>query len=120
LEPRGPLYLAEGATDAAALHSVGSAVIGRPAARASSFVRGCLVRLLRRHEDRDIIVVGDRDPIRDGKSPGRDGARELAEFLRVELGRPVAWALPRKPFKDVREQFVAGEWSRGLCLKEVE
>lgn len=115
----GAVYLVEGVTDAAALHSVEAAAVGRPAARASSLVRLWLVRLLRDRSGLGIIVVGDRDPVRDGKSTGRDGARQLAEYLAGELGRDVAWALPRAPYKDVREQVVAGDWHRGLVVKEV-
>jgi hypothetical protein len=114
----GPLYLPEGPTDTAALHSVGAAAIGRPAARTSRLATQWLVKLLGKHVDRPIIVVGDNDEEEKGKRPGRDGARELARFLREKLGRPVAWALPVAPYKDVREQITGGNWDKGLVVEE--
>lgn len=114
----GPLYVSEGATDAAALLSVGVNVVGRPMAKASGLIRLWLLRYLPRFADHDIVVVGDRDPTKNGVSVGKRAARELAEFLRQELGRPISWALPRRGFKDVRDQITAGQWSQGLHIKE--
>jgi phage/plasmid primase-like uncharacterized protein len=116
--PAGPLYLAEGATDTAALLACGAAAIGRPSARASCTVQSWLTRMLRRYEAREIIVVGDRDCDLNGLTTGLDGARDLARFLRAELNRPVSWALPYHRYEDVREQVVAGDWSRGLVVEE--
>jgi hypothetical protein len=113
----GPIYLPEGASDTAALHSVGSFAVGRPAASSSKLATRWLVELLRDY-DRDIIVVGDRDQKKNGKSVGRDAARRLAEHLTNALGQEVRWALPQSGFKDVREQIIAGEWDRGLVTKE--
>ena len=45
---------------------------------------------------------------------GISGARDLAAFLSQHFGRAVAWALPAKPHNDIRAQFNAGEWARGL------
>jgi phage/plasmid primase-like uncharacterized protein len=111
--PRGPIYLAEGATDAAALHAVGVFAYGRFSAAGSALERLWLERLLRRHADRAIIVVGDND-----SGAGVLGAQKLAEHLSVVLARLVRCALPRKGFKDIREQVVAGKWSRGLRVME--
>jgi hypothetical protein len=134
-----PLYIVEGATDAAAVHAVGGNVIGRPGALASRLTKLWLSRRLRssRRNDSvmlgarnvvldhgyaasDIIVVGDRDAVKYGRSPGRDGAIELARFLTIELGGSVRWALPQKGYKDVREQVVAGDWAHGLVVREVQ
>jgi len=112
--PSGPVYLAEGASDTAALHSVAVLAYGRFSATGSAAERIWLSRLLARHPKREIVVVGDRDV---GGSGGR-GAEALADWLRTALRRPVAWALPRMGFKDVREQIVAGQWKRGLSIQE--
>jgi hypothetical protein len=116
----GPVYVSEGATDAAALLSVGVNVVGRPMAKASGLIRLWLLRHLSLIDDHGIIVVGDRDPTKNSVSVGKRAARELAEFLRQELGRPVSWALPRPGFKDVRDQITAGQWSQGLQIKEIK
>lgn len=113
--PSGPLYIAEGASDAAALHMAGVLAIGRSTSRSSSLERRWLTRYLDRFPKRIIIVIGDRD--RSGA--GAAGAKDLAQFLTCVLGRPVYWALPKKRFKDVREQVVAGRWSAGLDEYEV-
>jgi hypothetical protein len=112
------VYVAEGATDTAALHSVGMAAIGRPAAHASAAVRLWLSRRLRLLGNPEVVVVGDRDADRQGKATGRDGARALAEFLSEVLGYSVPFALPAERFKDAREQIVAGRWSQGLSIVE--
>jgi hypothetical protein len=117
---RGPIYLPEGASDTAALHSVGALAIGRPAADASALVRRWLPPLLRGYGDRPIIVVADRDRQKSGKQPGAAGASLLALCLRVALRRPVIWAFPTPPYKDVRDQIVAGDWRKGLSTEPNE
>jgi hypothetical protein len=114
----GLVYLPEGATDTAALHSVGALAFGRPAASSSKLATRWLTNLLRDYDDRDVIVVGDRDQKKNGKSAGRDAARRLAEYLTTALGQEVRWALPRRGYKDVRAQVVAREWDRGLIIQE--
>lgn len=114
--PPGPIYLPEGASDSAALHSVGVVAIGRPSAQTKGTARLWLVRLLRRHADREVIVVGDRDPTR----VGARGARDLARYLQATLEQPVFWALPAKSWKDVREQIMARKWNNSLVLREVK
>jgi hypothetical protein len=116
----GPIYLPEGATDTAALHSVGAAAIGRPAAHASKLVKQWLIAILTPLDNRLIIVVGDRDKLKNGKRPGRDGAKDLALYLRMALRRPVRWALPKKDYKDIREQIVDGNWNDGLFMREAQ
>jgi hypothetical protein len=111
--PAGPFHLVEGPTDAAALFAAGALAVGRPSAVGSRAADLWLARLLRRHPKRKVVVVGDRDP----GGLGELGARKQAERLQVALGRPVAWALPAKGFKDVREQVVAGKWHRGLKVQ---
>lgn len=114
----GPLYVAEGGTDTAALLSAGARAIGRPAAKVSPVAMLWLTRYLERHPGR-VVVLGDNDEPDRGKVLGEVAARGLAAELTERLGRPVLWALPRPGFKDVREQVAAGEWSRGVQLREV-
>jgi hypothetical protein len=113
--PPGPIYLVEGASDTAALVSQGVFVIGRSNALGSAAERLWLTRLLEKYPDREIIVVGDRDEF----GAGVRGAEKLANFLHEALDRPVSWALPRKRFKDSREQVLAGKWHKGLSIQEV-
>jgi hypothetical protein len=115
----GRIYVAEGATDAFALHAAGLMVVGRPAARGSRAVRDWLARLVEMINAPEVIVLGDRDPKPDGRWPGLDGAVTLATILRARLRCPVRWALPMPPYKDAREQFVDGAIDRGFCIEEV-
>jgi hypothetical protein len=111
------LHIAEGATDTAALLSVGLATVGRPAAHASGAVRGWLARFVAAMSPAQIIVVGDRDETVNGRNAGADGAAELADLLSKESGRPTWWALPANGFKDVRDQITKGQWGLGLVLE---
>lgn len=93
LTDAGPLYLPEGATDTAALLTLGLAAIGRPSATGGSdhlatFLAKC---------DRDVIVVGDNDGGR-----GQRAAEQLAQRLANAWQRPVGWVLPPQEHKDVR------------------
>jgi len=108
--PSGPIYLPEGASDTAALFSVGVFAVGRASAHGSPAQRLWLTRLLAQHGDREIIVVGDRDL----NKMGVECAAKLAEHLADKLERPVGLALPQPEFKDVREQVRAGAWELGL------
>jgi hypothetical protein len=115
----GRIFLPEGATDTAAVHSVGEFAVGRPAASSSKLATKWLVELLRSYADHEtVIVVGDRDKKKNGKRTGLDAAKKLAEHLNTVLKQDVRWALPRRGYKDVREQIIAGEWDRGLVFKE--
>jgi hypothetical protein len=112
--PPGVIYLVEGASDTAALVSEGVFVIGRSNAHGNPAERVWLSRLLGRHPNREVIVVGEREP----GGAGKEGAKKLASFLHESLERPVGWALPRKGYKDSREQVVAGKWCNGLSMQE--
>src|SRR5205085_334883 len=96
---KGPVLLAEGASDTAALHALGLAAVGRPSngggvQALAELLRGC---------DREVIVLGEFDPKRDGTWPGLTGAQAVAAQLAGRLGRQVRWALPPDQAKDVRE-----------------
>jgi len=113
-DPDGTLYLPEGASDVAALLSVGELAIGRPMALEPEAVRFWLVELLRRFDyTGGLVVVGDDD------KAGRRGAEKLARHLAESLRRMVRWGLPADGHEDVREQVRAGHWGRGLRLKTV-
>jgi hypothetical protein len=114
----GDVYVAEGATDAFAFFAAGLPVIGRPAAREPRAAREWLARLIEKIAAPGVIVLGDRDRRPEGRWPGLEGATALADALKARLRCPVRWALPAPPFKDVREQFVAGAIGRGFCIEE--
>ena len=113
--PSGPIYLVEGASDTAALLSAGAFVVGRSNAFGNAAERLWLTRLLEKYANREVIVVGERE----ASGAGVRGAEKLAAFLHEELERPVSWALPRKGYKDGREQVLAGKWHNGLYIQEV-
>jgi hypothetical protein len=113
--PTGPIYLVEGASDTAALISVGAFAIGRSNAEGNAAERLWLTRLLGRHADQEIIVIGERDE----SGVGVRAAQKLTAYLHEKLDRSVSWALPRKGFKDSREQVLAGDWHKGLSIQEV-
>lgn len=109
-----PLYLAEGASDTAALVSVGATVVGRPAAVMSAKAFGWLQHLVCMRRFDDLVVLADRDVA------GEAGAAALASNLksccpswRVRLAKPL------HAYKDARSQVVAGRWHAGLVEKEV-
>lgn len=97
----GPLLIAEGFSDTAALVASGAAAIGRPSAAKGTEI---LARVLA-GVDREIIVVGDNDPCPGGNFPGRDGANQVAVQLGKALGRQVAVTFPTG-HKDVREMLI--------------
>ena len=107
----GPVYLVEGASDVAAMMTLGGlSVIGRPQNN------GGVYHLAEFFKDfdpkRELIVVGEND--KDGDSwPGKEGATTTAKQLTDLLGRPVYWAMPPIGTKDIRELLK----SRGLASK---
>ena len=93
----GPVFLVEGASDAATLRDVGLCPVGRPnntsgAAFASALIKG---------GGREVVVVGERDAQPDGRWPG--DPRAFARDLAGRLGRGVKAVLPPRGRKDVRE-----------------
>jgi phage/plasmid primase-like uncharacterized protein len=83
----GPIFLVEGASDTAAGMTLGLSTIGRPSARGGNEFLADLLRDV--SEDRQIIVLGERDEKEDGNWPGRDGAIATAQKLATSLGRSV-------------------------------
>ena len=95
----GPIYVPEGASDVAALISVGQCAVGRPGATGGV---GRLARLLR-DMDRRIIVLGENDQKPDGRWPGKEGAETVTRALAEALGRQVEKGFPPAGYKDVRD-----------------
>jgi DNA primase len=121
LDYSGPLILAEGPTDCAALLDLGFPALGRPSCSGS--VRHC-VELVRAHWPLDVVVIADGDP------PGQRGAEVLASMLlayaqTVRVIRPPdeikdarAWKQAGATAADIRT-LIAGAPSRRLSIKGV-
>jgi hypothetical protein len=75
----GPLLVAEGPTDVAALLDLGYATIGRPSCAGTI---EAVVEAVRRLRRRDVVIVADAD------GPGIDGADRLAQALTEKGHRP--------------------------------
>ena len=95
------LFVAEGASDCAALLSLRLSAIGRPDCQHGSLK---LVEFVRRTVPRRVVIVADRDEV------GRHGAASLAGMLR--LVRPTTILTP--PAKDAREWIMAGATKRDV------
>src|SRR5207302_340857 len=109
-------FIAEGATDAGALHAGGLCAVGRPMARASALVRHWLTKALHAYAPgRPIVVVGDRDEERAGQAVGRDGALALARHLTAALGTPVRSAAELLAWLDRPMQV---SWARRGVTKD--
>ena len=126
----GPVFIVEGASDTAALDSMGLAVIGTYTAGGGAEQ---LAKVLRNvPDDRMIIVIGENDwKIHDSLSdsirvshraectgcskcwPGKCGAIKLAKALSLLLCREVGWCLAPDGKKDARAwvRFIRGECS---------
>ncbi len=86
------LFVAEGATDTAALLDLGFAAVGRPSCNSGARILVGLVNSLRPSE---IVIVGD------GDEPGIRGAESLTAVLRAYV-RIVRTIYPPDGIKDVR------------------
>ncbi len=98
LQQDGDVLLVEGASDVATLLTLGVPAVGRSSVTAG----GDILAELLRHRAEDVVVLGERDRKANGTWPGRDGALHIARHLAEAWGRPVRWALPPSPAKDVR------------------
>jgi hypothetical protein len=102
------LFLPEGASDTAALISVGLQAAGRP----STSTRPELVRrFVMRHGFRRVVVVADRDAHGAGQSAATTLAQYFKHFVRCDLLLP--------PVKDVRQWIRQGA-DRNQVLKGIE
>lgn len=94
----GPLFIAEGPTDTAALLDLGVDAVGRPSC--SGGMRLVMKFVRSRSQDRVVIVA-------DGDAPGQRGAATLACVLALHV-RHVSAITPPAPHKDVRAWVNAG------------
>jgi len=128
----GPVFLPEGASDTLTATALGLAAVGRPSNTGGVNELADLLQIA--PADREIVVVGELDAKADGTWPGMEGARQTAARSTESLGRPVHWALPPGPTKDMRAWTQAqkipvncadswresGDRLRGLLLANVQ
>lgn len=97
-DPDGPVYITEGASDAAALLTVGKCALARPARKMTPDAKAWLAALLKEREPagRAVVVVADNSECE------LDGAVELRDHLESKLSTGVLVALPADGSKDVR------------------
>lgn len=105
LRTKPTLYVCEGPTDAAAMLALGLMAIGRASCRGG---KEHILEFVRRHKYNDIVVMADNDPPdQNGRRPGLDGSRKLAEelygHLRHRGGYMVRVGYIPIRYKDVRE-----------------
>lgn len=114
---KGPVFIAEGGSDTAALVSMGLAAIGRPSCTGG--VR-YLKELLAKYK-KPVIVLGERDEQAEKRGtvvgcpldcegclhcfPGKKGAIVVAAQLSLALKRSVEIVFPPAGFKDVRDWY---------------
>lgn len=97
----GPGLLVEGASDTAALMTMGLTAIGRPSNRGGTALLADLLQHF--PDDRSIIVLGENDHKPDGRCPGQEGAIATAGDLAKRLHRSIYWSMPPDQAKDARE-----------------
>jgi hypothetical protein len=107
----GAIAVVEGATDVAAALTLGIAAVGRPSNSAGA---ADLANLL---QGRTVVVLGERDEKPDGRWPGRDGARAVADRLSRQWKTRVDWALPPEGSKDLRD-WLNSKMELGLKLDD--
>lgn len=96
----GLLLVAEGPTDAAALHSLGYNVVGRPSCNGGTKYLYDFVNW--RHQ---VVLIPDKD------KPGIDGAESVVKTLKVKT-KQIKIVEPRGSCKDAKE-WVLGGLTRG-------
>ena len=109
IDGRRRLFLPEGATDTAAMLSLGLAVVGRPSAIGGWSMVAAAVR---RVGPREVVVVGDND------TAGVAGSRHAAARL-IDAGYRVRTLSPPPGINDVRAWLAAGG-DVALIEREVE
>jgi len=126
----GFVFLVEGASDTAAMMSMGLSVVGRPSNTGGVELLAKLLRSV--PKERLIVVVGERDrkpneslsqSVREWHKatcegccqcwPGRFGAITTATQLARALERPIAWAFPPDGAKDSRAWLNSQAAERG-------
>ena len=95
----GRLLLPEGASDVAALYTIGLPAVGRTSNTAG---KEALAELLANRPEVTPIVLAEYDQNEKGHWPGRDGAISTAQHVANHLMRTVYWAFPPGGLKDAR------------------
>ena len=112
IEPQKVAMICEGASDCAALLTMGYFAIGRPSC---SFGAAMIKVALKRLGVHRCVVVADNDGAKtNGKRPGLEGAVKLKK----ELGMMSVIWMPPSPIKDVRE-FVKKGGTRGMIENDI-
>jgi len=93
---RGAVLIVEGASDVAAMLTLGLMAVGRPSNAGGA---EHLATMLKR---REALVLGEHDMKETGAWPGRDGADNVAQRLAAGWGEPVRIAFPPDGSKDLR------------------
>ncbi len=96
----GPLLLVEGASDMAAVLTMGLPGVARPSNTGGITLLTDLLSDL--SADRPIVVISERDKKEDGTWPGKSGAISTAKQLAAALEREIEWSLPPDNAKDTR------------------
>lgn len=115
VESKNVIYLPEGASDTAALLTMGFYAVGRP----SCNFGGHMIReFVQRLKINWAVIVADNDGVKfGGRRPGKEGA----EKLKREIGiKSVIW-MPPNPCKDVRElcQKIGYDSAKKLILSDI-
>ncbi len=111
---RFPVFVVEGATDTAALVSLGLVAVGRPSATGGFTT---LASLLRARPD--VVVVGENDEKTDGSWPGKFGAEKTLKALESVCPR-LRVVFPPADFKDVRQWIHMSGVSTEAFLEHVD
>lgn len=92
-----PVVVVEGMTDSATAMGLGFVAVGRPSNLA------CMDMLREVLRGRDVLVVGENDPVdpHTGKRPGEEGAIAAFQTLRSSASR-VRIVMPPEEYKDLR------------------
>lgn len=112
-ERTGPVLICEGASDVAALESLGLAAIGRPSNSGGAAELAVLLR------GREVLILGENDQKESGAFPGRDGAEAIAKKLAQDWDSAQRFAFPPAGVKDVR-QWLNSRVAAGLSLANPE
>jgi len=105
-ESLATLHVAEGETDAAALHALGLASIGRPGCRACARL---VIEFVRTRQPGEVVIVADAD------EEGQAGADALARNL-VAVAPAVRVITPPDGHKDIRAWVRAGARSEDVMF----
>ena len=112
---KNPCYICEGASDCAALLTMGFFAIGRPSCNTGADMLKVALKRLKIHR---VVIVADADEIKPtGKRPGYEGALKL----KTDLGLLSVIYCPPNPLKDVRQllQKVGAESARRMIENSV-